>query len=226
MRNHKEMKKKEWTIMVYLAGDNNLSVDMAYAMEQIKSIAGEEANGTNLFVYYDGNSESIPTLYCDFSDSNNPKHVRSYKVPNKLYRVDQKRNENAADFRSVLNFVDWCLNKVEVRIGDTVKYGRRADRYGLIFSGHSLGFEDPGLFKDETSGKTMSMEHLFLLVDREHVDDAVDRFRAGVGMQGRESQVTGFRNIQRFGNGFEISHFADEHDIGILTQRVLECNGE
>ncbi|NOT47560.1 MAG: hypothetical protein HOP17_07395, partial [Acidobacteria bacterium] len=160
------MNQKEWTIMIYLAGDNNLSVDMAHAMEQIKGIAGEEANGTNLFVYYDGNSDSIPTLYCDFSDSSNPKHVRSFKVPNKLYRVDQKRNENAADYRSVLNFVDWCLNKVEVGTGDNIKRGRRADRYGLIFSGHSLGFEDPGLFRDETSGKTMTMADLFLLIDR------------------------------------------------------------
>jgi hypothetical protein len=160
------MSNKEWTIMIYLAGDNNLSVDMAHAMEQIKGIAGEEANGTNLFVYYDGNSDSIPTLYCDFSDSANPKHVRSFKVPNKLYRVESKRNESAADYRSVLNFVDWCVNKVEVGTGNNVKRGRRADRYGLIFSGHSLGFQDPGLFKDETSGKTMKMEDMFLLVDR------------------------------------------------------------
>ena len=33
------MKQKEWTIMIYMAGDNNLAVDMAYAMEQIKGVA-------------------------------------------------------------------------------------------------------------------------------------------------------------------------------------------
>ncbi len=142
--------------MIYLAGDNNLSVDMAHAMEQIKGVAGEEGNGTNLFVYFDGSSASIPTLYCDFSDSANPKQFRSFNVEDKLYRVEPKRNENAADYRSVLNFVDWCVNTV----------GRRADKYGLIFSGHSLGFNDLGLFKDETSGKTMRMEDMFLLVDR------------------------------------------------------------
>ncbi|MFN0139106.1 MAG: clostripain-related cysteine peptidase [Pyrinomonadaceae bacterium] len=160
------MSRNEWTIMIYLAGDNDLSVDMAYAMEQLKGIAGEEANGTHLFVYYDGNSESIPSLYCDFSDSANPKHVRSFKVPNKLYRVEPKRNENAADYRSVLNFVDWCVNKVEVETDGSVRRGRRADKYGLIFSGHTLGFNDPGLFKDESSGKTMKMADMFLLVDR------------------------------------------------------------
>jgi hypothetical protein len=33
-----QMNQKEWTIMIYMAGDNNLAVDMAYAMEQIKGV--------------------------------------------------------------------------------------------------------------------------------------------------------------------------------------------
>src|SRR5215212_7170780 len=103
---------KEWTIMIYMAGDNNLAVDMAYAMEQIKSVAEAGAGSPNLFVYYDGNSPAIPTLYCDFSDPRKPRYVRSYKVPDKLYPVKPKHNENAADMRSILNFIDWCLNKV------------------------------------------------------------------------------------------------------------------
>ncbi|MGI8543571.1 MAG: clostripain-related cysteine peptidase [Aridibacter sp.] len=150
------MKQKEWTIMVYMAGDNNLAVDMAYAMEQIREVAGKEGSNLNLFVYYDGNSPSIPTLYCDFSDKDNPKYVSSQNVPDKLYRVPSKTNENAADKRSVLNFVDWCINKVN----------GKANRYALIFSGHSLGFQDIGLFKDEGSGKTMKMTDLFLLLQR------------------------------------------------------------
>jgi hypothetical protein len=97
--------------MIYMAGDNNLAVDMAYAMEQIKGVAGEGDNSPNLFVYYDGNSPSIPTLYCDFSDPHQPKYVRSFKVPDKLFPVPGKQNENAADTKSVKNFVDWCVNK-------------------------------------------------------------------------------------------------------------------
>src|SRR5918911_673877 len=60
------MKQKEWTIMIYMAGDNNLAVDMAYALEQIKGVAEAGADSPNLMVYYDGSSPSIPTLYCDF----------------------------------------------------------------------------------------------------------------------------------------------------------------
>ena len=155
------MHNKKWTIMIYMAGDNNLAVDMAYAMEQIKGVAAEGADSPNLFVYYDGNSPSIPTLYCDFSEPKNPRYVRSYKVPNKLYGPTRKRNENAADRQSILNFVDWCVNSVQVEKDGEISFGRRAQNYALIFSGHSLGFQDIGLFKDETSGKSMTMFDLY-----------------------------------------------------------------
>src|SRR5262249_18493715 len=145
-------------------GDNNLAVDMAYAMEQIKSVADAGVNSPNLFVYYDGNSPSIPTLYCDFSEPGKPRYQRSYKVPDKLYPVTPKHNENAADMRSILNFIDWCVNKVEVEHNGRVRHGRRAEKYALIFSGHSLGFQDIGLFKDETSGKSMNMKDFYALL--------------------------------------------------------------
>src|SRR4030095_16531820 len=156
------MNQKEWTIMIYMAGDNNLAVDMAYAMEQIKGVADIEAESPNLFVYYDGNSPAIPTLYCDFSEPGKARYVRSYKVPNKLYPVTKKPNENAADKLSIVNFVDWCVNNVEVENADgEISFGRRAQKYALIFSGHSLGFQDIGLFRDETSGKSMNMRDFY-----------------------------------------------------------------
>src|ERR1044072_1286760 len=158
------MKNKEWTIMIYMAGDNNLAVDMAYAMEQIKSVADPGDNTPNLFVYYDANSPAIPTLYCDFSEPGKPRYVRSYRVEDKLCPVTAKHNENAADMRSILNFIDWCVNKVEVEDNGSVTKGRRADKYALIVSGHSLGFQDIGLFKDETSGKSMNMKDFYALL--------------------------------------------------------------
>jgi hypothetical protein len=160
------MKEKEWTIMIYMAGDNNLAVDMAYAMEQIKGVAEEGVDSPNLFVYYDGNSPAIPTLYCDFSEPKRPRYVRSYKVPNKLFTVPKKENENAANPRSIFNFVDWCVNRVEVENGNgEITFGRRAQKYALIFSGHSLGFQDIGLFKDETSGRSMKMTDFYSVLE-------------------------------------------------------------
>jgi hypothetical protein len=176
------MKQKEWTIMIYMAGDNNLAVDMAYAMEQIKSVAAAGDDSPNLFVYYDGNSPSIPTLYCDFSEPGKPRYLRSYKVPDKLYPVKPKHNENAADMRSILNFIDWCVNKVDVEKKGKITKGRRADKYALIFSGHSLGFQDIGLFKDETSGKAMNMKDFYAVLlaavnDKETLSELADEIK-------------------------------------------------
>jgi hypothetical protein len=182
------MNQKEWTIMIYMAGDNNLAVDMAYAMEQIKGVAGEGDNSPNLFVYYDGNSPSIPTLYCDFSDPHQPKYVRSFKVPDKLFPVPDKHNENAADTKSVKNFVDWCVNKVEVvNENGEITNGRRAKKYAMIFSGHSLGFQDIGLFRDETSGKAMKMTDLFFMLQRlVSTEDELLKDIKGQGFRGEE----------------------------------------
>ncbi|NNE65239.1 MAG: hypothetical protein HKN33_01630, partial [Pyrinomonadaceae bacterium] len=160
------MNQRDWTIMIYMAGDNNLSVDMAYAMEQIKEVAGSNGSKVNLFVYYDGYSESIPTLYCDYSDYNKPRHVRSYMVRDKLYPVEGKHDENAADARSVINFVDWCVNKVGCEEDGKKTRGRKADKYALIFSGHSMGFQDIGMFKDESSDVAMGMREMNDLLQR------------------------------------------------------------
>ena len=162
------MKEKEWTIMIYMAGDNNLAVDMAYALEQIKGVADGGDDSPNLLVYYDGNSPSIPTLYCDFSVPGKARYKPSYKVPNKLYDVPKKLNENAADKFSILNFIDWCVNKVQVDDDEgsgEITFGRRAEKYALIFAGHSLGFQDIGLFKDESTGKTMKMNDFWFVLE-------------------------------------------------------------
>ena len=60
---------------------------------------------------------------------------------------------------------------------------------------------------------------LRLLVGRKDVDDAVDGGRRGVGVQGAESQVTGFGDAQGRFDGFQIAHFADQHHVRIFTQR-------
>jgi hypothetical protein len=183
---------KEWTIMIYLAGDNNLSVDMAYTLEQIKGVAGTGPNSPNLFVYYDGNSPSIPTLYCDFSVAGEPKYIPSYSVQNKLFEVTPKYNENNADKRSVVNFVDWCVNGVEVEEDGVRRYGRRAKRYALIFSGHSLGFQDIGLFKDETSGKSMKMVDLYeVLGQLVASEEELNKIRREMGLEGDAIPILG-----------------------------------
>src|SRR5438552_1229066 len=67
---------------------------------------------------------------------------------------------------------------------------------------------------------------LRLLVRREHVDDAVDALHRRVRVQGGEHQVAGFRDGQRRPDRLEVAHLADEYDVRVLPQRVLERRRE
>jgi Clostripain family len=169
---------KDWTVMVYMAGDNNLGVDMAYALDTIKKVAyqfkgndetGKTEANINLLVYYDGNASDVPTLYCDFTNCHNPKYIRSssidkrYKYENKAASKRQHLNEeNSAAMYSVMNFVDWCVNEVEFNsvADNSLMKGRKAKNYAMIFSGHGFGFQSLTFLKDNDSDYYMSIKKL------------------------------------------------------------------
>ena len=61
---------------------------------------------------------------------------------------------------------------------------------------------------------------------REDVDDAVDRLRRVLGVQGREHEVTGLGRGQRGLDRLEVTHLTDEDDVRVLTQDVAQGLGE
>lgn len=70
---------KEWTIMVYMAGDNNLSENMAFTLEDLEKHSNEQSNTggdrrVNLLAYFDNNSLTVPTHYIDYFDSEVHRH--------------------------------------------------------------------------------------------------------------------------------------------------------
>ena len=71
--------------------------------------------------------------------------------------------------------------------------------------------------------------NLFLLRRREDGDNTLNRFRGVQGVQSGKHEVAGFRSQQRRRNGFEVAHFADQNDVGVLTegsaQRRREVRG-
>ena len=68
--------------------------------------------------------------------------------------------------------------------------------------------------------------HLLLLVRREDVDDAVDRLRGVLGVQGGEDEVAGLGRGQGDRDRLQVAHLADQDDVGVLAQHVLEGVGE
>ena len=145
---------KEWTIMVYMAGDNNLSENMAFTLDDIEKYSNDQPQtgkdrSVNLLAYFDNNSLTVPTHYIDYSDSEVHKHQvgENDQVHNNNERSTHETNEDSASPTSILNFFHWCVKTRK----------RRARNYAIIFSTHSFGFHGTSFLRDETSGTFMTL---------------------------------------------------------------------
>jgi hypothetical protein len=165
--------KKDWTIMIYMAGDNNLSADMAYALTDIREAMRGKKEKINLMVFYDGGADNAPTIYCDFSDFDNPVFCPARLVDDVFKYKDQARdnplnpNKNSAAVYSLMNFINWCVNETTVNVFDEdgthhtqIHSGKPAEKYALIFSGHSSAFQNMSLMIDASSNYYMSISRL------------------------------------------------------------------
>src|SRR5690349_22364278 len=68
--------------------------------------------------------------------------------------------------------------------------------------------------------------HLLLLVGREDVDDAVDGLGGALRVQRGQYEVTGLGRGQRGRGGLQVTQLADQDDVRVLAQRVLEGGRE
>ncbi len=102
--------------------------------------------------------------------------------------------------------------------GDHHFHGRHA---ALPIGARHQSLADDGL---ESGSKLQT--NLFLLRRREHGDDALNRFRGVQGVQGREHHVAGFGGEQGSADGFQVAHFSDQNQVGVLTQAGAQRHGE
>jgi len=163
--------EKDWTIMIYMAGDNNLSADMAYALADIREVMKGKGDKLNLMVYYDGAAIDAPSLYCDFTDFDKPVYCPTGSVK-KAFTYQRKRpdssetDENSGAVYTLMNFVNWCVNDTTVslyRNGETftqTHIGKKAKKHALIFSGHASAFQNMSLMVDSSSDYYMTIPKL------------------------------------------------------------------
>jgi len=169
----------DWTIMVYMAGDNNLSEDMAFSLSEMnpraRTVSPGDSSGdattepkakVNLLAFFDSNSYTVPTHYIDFSGDKSESHV---VTPDDLYHPHKEKDrdgnhghrdpESSGTAYSILNFVHWCI--------ETQK--RKASNYAIIFSGHSFGFYGKSFLGDQSSGSYMTLRKLRWVLEQSMV---------------------------------------------------------
>jgi hypothetical protein len=131
---------KEWTVMVYMAGKNNLSDDMISAINGIRSGLKGRDGGIAFVAQYECAHPAVPSLRYDFVTSPDSLEV----VSSSIYSVGE----------SIEDFVNWAT---------TVQ---PAKRYALILSGHGDGFQGRTLLLNETPHRVITLSELRLTIER------------------------------------------------------------
>lgn len=142
---------KEWTIMVYMAGDNNLSEEMITGLKGMLTNAGR-AN-INLVAVYDSCRPSVPVQIYDFSKKLSGHQTLSrYSVDPKIVAAIPYTTK---EFVGIKHFTKWVLRQT--------KY--KAHRYGLIVSGHSDGILGRALVRDDEPTGNLDLKKLLRILN-------------------------------------------------------------
>lgn len=141
------MAKKKWTIMVYLAGDNDLSETMAKRFIEMRHIK-DKVSKINLLAYYDANNPTIKTRYENLTGHH--KTGDDIAINTKLELTKLVAEENSSSPWAIKRFVKWCIEDQKAE----------AENYALIIAGHGDGFQRTTFLRDESSMGSLTMKGL------------------------------------------------------------------
>lgn len=143
----KSNSRKKWTVMVYLAGDNDLNDDMIGSLKSLHALRGNP--GCNIFAYYATSNLPLEAVLYDFREREaDDAPLEAFATPNLGTAACAAEMGNSADRRTLVNFVRGCRELAET------------EHNVLILSAHSDGFLGRSLLKDETSMMVMSFKEL------------------------------------------------------------------
>src|SRR5437868_9257736 len=89
-----------------------------------------------------------------------------------------------------------------------------------------IGAREQHLRSDPTLTLPQHDSNLRLLYFRKNVDDAIHCLDRAVCVQCSKDQTASLSGRDRQRNSLEVAHFADENDIGILSQRGAQSRTE
>jgi hypothetical protein len=170
-----------WTVMVYLAGDNNLTEESVFSLTEMKKVKTDDRIA--VIAQLDPKSSTIPShryvITPETANRVRSKGVRSADIvaadarpirePTIKFRDQAERNARArrskaqafetdtGDPATLFDFISWSTENF------------RADRYIVILAGHGAGTEADFLLKDDNPTNSLSMRAL------QEVFDAVKR---------------------------------------------------
>lgn len=150
------MTDKEWTIMVYLAGDNNLSEEMITALTGMKLAMSipESDQKINLVAVYDSGYPTALMKHYKFTNDNSRSSLKNCETKYIHPQVGRRGTEERQETAYIIDFVRWSAENFP------------AQNYALILSGHSDGIIGRTMFQDSNPSTALHLKKLRYILSR------------------------------------------------------------
>ncbi len=199
---------KDWTIMIYMAGNNNLSDDMVAGLKGIENCAKIDDGRIAVTAYYDTAAIGIPPVVCDFTG---PRF--------------EERAGRSVSVDSIREFIEWSVRD----------RGHVARNYAIIFSGHGDGYQKGNFLCDMNARKSVRIAELAAMLQKITSNRPGQGFRLGqrFGMIGFDSCVMNtlevlyeLKGVTDFVVGSQGFVPNAGWDYGTFFRRVTEVTGK
>lgn len=146
----------EWTIMGYLAGDNNLNEEMVLTLQEIHERAEENPfwPRVKILARLDPSGMGLPTQTYVFNTENTigVDPTQRYYLEDYEVSLPAPAQQNTGNPNALSGFVDWAITQPP--------HQAVADRYALILSGHGSGSTEDFLLRDDNPVDSLSIDEL------------------------------------------------------------------
>jgi hypothetical protein len=198
-------RKRPYTVMVYLAGDNNLSEEMVTALKELQAAGKKNKDEIYITACFDSVYPTVRTGCYIFDDNSSlpsgqrKKEVFDYIVTDSYIPNRSPRDINTG--RSIERFVKWGAKHCP------------ADKYVLILSGHGDAFRGKTLMYDENPPAGLTISQLRSVLEK-----------AKAHLKGNNFSILGFDNCAM--NLVEIGYeFKDVADYLVSSEGFIPQSG-
>ena len=140
--------KRRWTVLVYLAGDNNLTEECAFAISEMRAVTLSDK--IHLLVQFDPKASRLPTQRFEIVNEQGENLTKNFPVhsgptvgtPYKLGETD------TGSARTLYDFISFGIQMYP------------AHSYLVVLSGHGAGIEENFLLRDENPSGSLSLPEM------------------------------------------------------------------
>src|SRR6476661_4732199 len=142
--------RRPWLIMLYLAGDNNLTEDMVLALQDLLAVS--PLAGDKIVAQFDPSGLGLATQRYDFSDRTKPDGTTKVTLEDYRDPTFDATETNTGSPETLTEFLRWAIS-----YDSTDKQNMN---YLLILSGHGSGTTEDFLLKDDNAVDSLSIPEL------------------------------------------------------------------